>query len=474
MASGTVVLDPVTGDYVTYDANGNEVSRFNPLTAFNGLGSSAPSGGSTMIGTDGKAIPMTSTPADPMAPPQQALPTTTSPDTGTSYDNTTSYGRGYNQRSSGRSYSSGSYGTPWYDSYSSDPFAGFGDSQPVTPTYADGSTHPLQGGQPRVAGGVWNTEPDSGFDNRQQVYVPGGAAAGPFETRAAMPESGGMTGNYGSSGGGGGGGGGGSLAQSMIGRIRSNVESRIGGMGPGGSSSSSGYTDTTKQYRRQGRRMDRAYEKYNEALANPKPLPVRGWVKEQGYKPGSVAGLLDEPGMIFGTDHNLNQFTDHLTNLPMTELAMMSFGTQGRNLMSKTPVAKVPAILRQNGVKPTKPDYKFTLDPSKVANKIAEMYGSIGNVNTTELLQNLASADKNSAVRQGIRQQAEYDPGAAFDSIENYIQAAAQMNANRGTAWGYDRSEGIHRQMLEMGSQVLGRKPKHIDKAIQTVANQFL
>lgn len=465
-----VVMDPATGEYVVYE-NGVEVSRFNPLTAFNGLGGSAPSGGSTTIGADGMAVPMSTTPAPSPAAPPPALPTTTSPATGTTYDNSTSYGRSYNQRASGRA------STPWYDTVQpGDPFAGvpsrFGASEPAAPVYADGSQHPAQGGQPRVAGGMWNTQADGGFDNRQQVYVPGGAAAGPFETRAANPTSPDYDGGYANRGGGSsGGGGGGSLAQSMIGRIRSNVEDRIGGMGPGGSS---GSYPSEQSYRRQGRRMDRAYERYNEALQNPKPLPVRGWVKEHGYKPGSVAGLLDEPGMIFGTEHNLNQFTDHLTDLPMTELAMMSFGTQGHNLMSRTPVTRVPGILRHNGVKPVKPDYQRTLDPSKVANKIAEMYGSIGSVNTTDLLQNLSTATKNSAVRQGIRQQAEYDPGGAFDTMENYIQAAAQMNANRGTAWGYDRSEGIHRQMLEMAPQILNRKPKRMDKAIQAVANSFL
>lgn len=469
MASGKVVQDPVTGEMVVYDANGNEISRYDPRTAFQNLGSSAPSGGSTTIGLDGKAVPVATAPIAPQTP-QQALPTTTSPDTGTTYSSNTSSGRSYNQRSSGRS-------SNWYDDPGySDPFAGvpssFGANEPMPPMYADGSMHPSQGGLPRVPGGMWNTQPDSGFDNRQQVTATSGATAGPFEVSAAPMDSGGMTGNYGSQGGSSSGGGGGGLAQSMIGRIRSNVEGRIGGMGPGGSSGGSYPTD--QSYRRQGRRMDRANERYYKDLQNPKPLPVRGWVKEQGYKPGSVAGLLDEPGAIYGTEHNLNQFTDHLTDLPMTDIAMMSFGTDGRDLMSRTPITKVPAILRQNGVKPTKPEYKFSLDPSKVANRIAEMYGTIGNVNTTDLLGNLATADKNSAVRQGLRQQAEFDPGKAMSQMENYIQSAAQMNANRGTAWGFDRSEGIHRQMLEMGPEILGRKPKRMDKAIQTVANSFL
>lgn len=72
------------------------------------------------------------------------------------------------------------------------------------PNFSDGSSHPLAGGGPRTPGGP-AAAASGGFDNRQQVSVPGGASAGPFSVRAAPGPSGQSYGGRADSDGGGGG-----------------------------------------------------------------------------------------------------------------------------------------------------------------------------------------------------------------------------------------------------------------------------
>lgn len=125
-----------------------------------------------------------------------------------------------------RGYSRGSYAD-----YGS---SGYDDDFVPHPTYANGALHPAWGGEPLVPGGQFAAL-DDGYDNRQQVRVPGGATAGPFEVSAApsgFSAGGAPSGSYGGSATGGGGGG---DVRGLIGAWRDKL---IGGMYPGSSSSS--------------------------------------------------------------------------------------------------------------------------------------------------------------------------------------------------------------------------------------------
>jgi hypothetical protein len=175
-------------------------------------------------------------------------------------------------------------------------------------------------------------------------------------------------------------------ANSDIGQaMRAKVEGMANKIQGGGSSSSSTTTQQTQhQYNQQGRQMDRASARYNDALYNPDPLPVHGWSKQQGFKAGTINAALADPTMLLpavfpGYASGDNPFSDSLESQPMTDLAMIMYGTQNkRGLTTKTPVVKVPHILAQNGTKPTKPATKRTLDPSAVTNKVAQMWGDLG------------------------------------------------------------------------------------------------
>lgn len=467
-----VVIDPVTGEYVVME-NGVEVERINPLALLAAPG--APATDTTTIGLDGKAVPLPSAapPLDPVAAPPATAAAPAAPTDEPWYDSGGSSGGGGYRRSANSGWSTGGYGGSSGGGGATDPFGGYQDDPfAALPAYANGQRHPAAGGAPLVPGGQFAAQ-DDGFDDRQQVRVPGGATAGPFEVSAApLPQP-----DYYAGAAEGGGGGGDSLAQSMIGRIRANVQGRIGGMGPGGNSG--GYT-TDQEYRRQGRRLDHAYDRYNEALADPEPLPVRGWAKEQGFKPGTVGMFLDNPAQLLPAvfpGFHANQFTDSLTDLPMTDLALIAGGTQGRGLLSPTPVVTPPHILREQGVKPSKPEYKRSLDPGKTANRIAEMYRELGSDGTTRLdtdalLGNLATAQKKSALRQGLEQQFAYDPGEAMRSIGSYVHSAFAGMGNSGQSRALDRS--IERRLIEMGPQIARLKPKRASRAINMVAEQFL
>lgn len=311
-----------------------------------------------------------------------------------------------------------------------------------------------------------------GTDNRQQVYVPGGAAAGPYSTRAAptpqTPQRGGSA--EGASGGGGGGG-----ASDLYWRLRNQLT--------GGGSSS--YTDTTQSYRRQQRRSDRAWERYNDDLYNPDPLPVHGWAKQQGYKPGSVEAALDDPTAILGEvfpgyNRQNTQGGTAFDDLGMTDIALASAGTGKRGLTTKTPIVKVPQVLRQQGVKPTKPENPRILDPSAVVNEMAGLYGAIGAqdpqggqwFDTDALLQNLARTKKKSAVGMQIGGMFEEDPGSAIRTATQVVQSVlgtAPSNlanlANQRTA---------EQVMSNISSDIMRRNPKKGYRAVSELAKQFL
>lgn len=418
--------------------------------------------------------------ADPAAPPPPGqLDQLSGQGTGgsfepgaTSYSNRTSYPR----HSSG----SGSYrgGTGGYSGASGSGGGSFGSGssgQGPVPRYADNTTHPFFGGPPRIPGGSAAAQ-DQGQGYRTPAYVPSsGAYAGEGEVRAANPpESRYDGGGGGTSAGGGGGGGGG--ASPLYWKLRNQLT---------GGGSSSSYTDSTKQYRRQSRRSDRAWEQYNDELYNPDPLPVHGWAKQQGYKPGSVEAALADPTAILGevfpgyTRQNTQGGTA-FDELGMTDIALAAAGTGKRGLTTKTPVVKPPPILRQQGVKPEKPENPRILDPSAVVNEMAGLYGAIGAqdpnggqwFDTNALLHNLANTKKKSAVGMQIGGMFEEDPGSAIRTATQMVQSilgTAPSNlanmANQRTA---------EQVMSNISSDLMRRNPKKGYRAVSELAKQFL
>lgn len=133
--------------------------------------------------------------------------------------------------------STGSYGGGGYtprrysggSGYSRGYSSGYSSHQP--PNYGNDSQHPFFGGAPLTPGGTFAND-SGGYDNREQVHVPGGASAGPFDTSAAG-------GGYGGAGGYTGGGGGGGPSD-LYWQLKSKLEGAIGG----GSSGSSSYPTT--------------------------------------------------------------------------------------------------------------------------------------------------------------------------------------------------------------------------------------
>lgn len=438
---------------------------------------SAATPGTTTIGPDGRARAPSTPPVDPLtqapvAPPPEAIPVEQtewyrgggSGGYRSSGGYSRSYGGGYSGGGSG--YGGGGYA----------PGGDFGGGGPTAPRYADGTTHPFFGGPPRTPGGIFAQQ--DGYDDRVQVTNPEtGASAGPFGVTAPRSAD---SGSYGYGGGSSGGGGGGGLARSMIGRIRGNVEERLGGMGPGASPDEDAYLRQQQRYKQQGRRIDRAADRYNEQLGEPQHLPVRGWSKRQGYKPGAIDAALGSPGLVAsdalgGLD--LNSATDPLTDLPMTDLALLMYGAKGRKLTSKTPTVDVPGVLkRQAGYEEIEPDFKRTLDPSKTVNKVAMMFRKLAGgqmeLDTESLLGGLAGTRKKSALGQGLAQQAEFDPGGALGQLGQYVHAAyAPLGA---TGWTSAMHEGIDRELMERGGSLLRKKPQNMARAARQVGNAFL
>jgi hypothetical protein len=411
--------------------------------------------------------------ADPVAPPAPGDLDQLSGDSfdaaSTSYNNTGGYSRNPNY---GGGYRGSGYGGSSGGGYGGDGGGGYGST---VPRYADGTTHPFFGGPSRVPGGQFAAQ-DQGFDNRQQLYLPTGAAAGPVVTRAPRTPEGGNTGNYGSSGSGGGSGGGGG-ASDLYYKLKAKLEGAAGG--------GSTETTSTKQYRRQARRSDRAWDRYNEELYNPDPLPVHGWAKKQGFKPGSVELALDDPTTILSSvfpgyeRRNTNAGT-WFDDIPMVDLALAAFGTDKKGLTTKTPIVRPPAVLRKQGVKPIKPEEKRILDPSAVVNAMAPMYEQIAAdtgqggtwFDTQELLGNLADAKRKSTVRKQFELGFEEDPGSAQQQAIRLVQSVlGTMPMNAGTL---ARMQSVEQAASNLGASTLRRKPKKASRFINQLAGVFL
>jgi hypothetical protein len=231
--------------------------------------------------------------------------------------------------------------------------------------------------------------------------------------------------------------------------------------------------------------MDRAYDRYNEELYNPDPMKVKGWSKRQGFKPGTIDAALGDPTLLLnsvfpGYESRDAPLYEGIESLPMTDLALIRGGTQNKTgLTSKTPVVKVPGILRQQGVKPVKPENKRTLDSSKVANKVAMMYKTLGTpggdtswMDQDALLGNLATAKRGSILRQNLRTQFEEDPASAMQSAGSYVRSA--LSAGPDTVVSRALVEDVDRQITNQGRSLLKSKPKRASKVVNDVARFYL
>jgi hypothetical protein len=467
-------------------------------------GSVAPVSTTTTIDRTGKIVPAgTALPAETLPAPATTTSTPAenrgrstdwaSPRGGSDDPFTGGGGGGYQSRPGsdyGGGFGTGARGYGDGDVGEADPFA-------TLPAYRDGRAHPAAGGQPLVAGGPFAQQDAEGFDDRRQMTSDSGASAGPFGVQSprsewnplqkrAFDESGRAYATRGDN----------RSPQydalrakgdAMAGKVRGMAENiRSGGGGVSSSATTSDpYAQQQRQYARQGRRLDRAYEDYNDELYDPDPMAVKGWSKRQGFKPGTIDAALADPTMLLtsvfpGYESRDSPYSENLEALPMTDLALITAGTgRKRGLTSKTPVVDVPGILRKQGVKPVKPENKRTLDSSKVANKIAQMYKSLGTpgadpawMDEEQLLGNLATAKKGSILRQNLRTQFDEDPASAMQSVASYVRSA--MSAGPDTVVQRALIEDVDRQVTNQGRSILRTKPKRADRIIKPLARSYL
>jgi hypothetical protein len=306
----------------------------------------------------------------------------------------------------------------------------YGNPQASSVDYPSG--HPLRARAFDDSGHAYADHGSHTSPQYNALRAKGNAMAGKVRGMAANLRSGGGGGGGGSSGGGGGG--------------YTHYAS---------SSSSSAYPSKQEQ-----RRVSNQTSKYYDAVAKPRYLPVKGILKDQGVSRKGAGAILTNPSWLLTADkngilgHKLDPGTlesEELLREPMTDLAMITQGTQDHHLMSKTPMPNVPHILKkQPGFKPAKPATKMILDPSKVANEIAGLYrGMIGSRGTdtglpdnVTLMRDLGSTTKKSTLGKTLGYQFKTDPGGTVDSVHNYITSA--MMAGRAQD---NLSDALSRQL---------------------------
>jgi hypothetical protein len=261
--------------------------------------------------------------------------------------------------------------------------------------------------------------------------------------------------------------------QGMADNLRGSGSSYSGGGGYGG-----GGSYKTPNYPSQ-KKIDKAYEQYLEDL--DAPMKVHGVLKRQGVDPDMAMGILGSPQMLLkGLGKNLDPNDpgdQELFGLPITDMALITKGTRGRGLMSRTPRVKLPGILAKAGYDPIKPEYKRMMDPSDVANSISRMYknfmagGELPSMD--DMLGDLSHTRKNSAIGQSLAIQAKEDPGGAVDAVNQYIRSA--VLGGRPTD-NYTRAldEGLPMLMANQGTRLLGRKPESMFKSVRKTARNLL
>lgn len=355
---------------------------------------------------------------------------------------------GYDYSSGRTSYGSGGArggytGGGGYNPYtsSSSQTGGFG------PRYADGSQHPLQGGAPRVPGGTYRG-PDGGVGGgtgQQQVFVPGGAAAGPYNTSAAS--------NWPSqvqrmSPGGGGGGGRSSLYSAL--RAKGDaMAAKVRGMGSGGAATQSSGPSTQQQYAKQqhqynkeARQQQRAYDDGSYLYDSYK---MRGFSKKMD--PQQAEGLMFRPSMLLpkvakGVSLSSPRYED-LANLPAAQLSMLRYGSGG----------------------------KAREGPSQFTNNLAKFYrnASQGDLPSyDQLTSNLATARNKSALGQMFAKQPLGYGADNYESMVTSIFGSTGLDPQEAAA----RTEYTQGLMDQYGSRMLTKKTKKAQPINRWVAER--
>jgi hypothetical protein len=260
----------------------------------------------------------------------------------------------------------------------------------------------------------------------------------------------------------------------MYHRIRDAVEGKMSGMGPGGSS----YSATDTSYARTGRRMDRASERYYDAINTPEPQQAHGWARRNlGQNRGQYPALLTNPEVVatrgLGLDPE-SETAEWMRGLPMADLAMITGGTRGKGLTRKTETVKVPKVLK-GSIDPVKPEFPRELDYSKYAKELSGLYRGLnkpnGNVlDWNTLMGNMAKARNKGALRQGIDMQAQYDPGGAMDRARGYIDSVIGATGNV-----YQQRAAMDQADASFARQSARVKnPKHIDRIVKRMARELI
>jgi hypothetical protein len=382
------------------------------------------------------------------------------------------------------------------------------------PNYQDGTRHPAAGGSPRTPGGIFNDGQSGGtgitnYDTGASAY-PGNVQS----PRSEQPSSYAVENlrrqrgyNPGDDQG--------SKTHPLYDKMRAKgdaIESKVRAMadklgmrrnGPaaagsaGGGMSSSGdtasYRHQQQQYRRTGRRIEKATDRYNEALEDGIDAPVHGWAKQMGYKPGTIDAVLGDPTLILGDAvpgyESTGSFGGQaIERLPMTDMALMMHGTQnkrGLTMNAKKLQVPIPGILeREAGYEQPKleKNEKRVLDSSDVTNKVAAMWRSLNDPNTAfgdldfmdqeQLLGNLATSKKNSILRTNLESQFEEDPNAAMMSIASYLRSA--MSVGQPSLAKQAGVRDVDRRITNMGGDLLRMKPEQASKFVAQLAQGYL
>lgn len=287
------------------------------------------------------------------------------------------------------------------------PYAGAGASLPSVPAsfgssssgsetpppYANGQMHPAFGGQPRQPGGSW-AQQGGGYDNRQQVRVPGGSSAGPFETSASpLPQAN----AYGGSADRGGGGGGGTTP--MYDKLRAKgmaMGNKLKGYGSSGGSAS--YGGDTAAYRRQQREYRQQQRAYEDGTYLYDQYKMRGFSKKMNpqqaeslyYRPSSIlpkaAPGLDPSGLRY----------QQIKGLPAAQLSMLAYGRKG----------------------------KAKEGPSQFVNNLAKFYGDVASRGDLPDYDQMVRALNTARAKSPLGAQFKDQPiGFAADTYESFVNA---------------------------------------------------
>lgn len=290
------------------------------------------------------------------------------------------------------------------------------------PMYGNGIQHPSWSGQPLVPGGQWNTGQPS---NQRQMYVPGGAAAGPYSTRAAplvtTPTKGGSavdadvyrTGNPGGGGGGGG--------RALYDAWRSKLTAKLY---PG---SGSGYSSPS------GGSYSGSYGVGAPTSGAGEPRMRGDWARN--VDPGQAYGIAYRPSMM------LPRVAPSLDNTsPLYQM------------LADAPAAQLGSIL--NADKRVKPQDALSSQINGVGNFYDAAANGLQWPTFEELSTGLTHAKKRSALGQSLHNQ---PVSLATQTYSSLLNAALDSSLPAQTAAAY--SEQADALMDEYGAKFMRRPP---------------